>query len=448
MEKKNYGVAVWVKFLVCSAIGIFAFFVNINVEGSLNVPMLQIINTVKAAVPSTGNIWMVAILCVSTIATSLWAKTDSAPQWMKSRHGGDGLFAYFTYITSAIFAIMVVLNIGPVFIIDTAVGLASVNVARDVVYAVVIAGALVVFLTEFGLLEFLGVLLEPIMRKCFRVPGKASIDALSSFVCAPSVGVMITSDLYKNKTYTQRESVAITTCFSICSLGAFAFLSGMANCGEYYSQLVLSALVMAFVMAAIMVRIPPICRKKDIYCDGSEQQQAQRDVVGYNSKTLSVALNAALEKASNATPASVYMGLVNSANFAQKVCAYVVSLSVIFLALANYTPVIQWLGLPVAPILGALGLENVELIAPSVLSGFFALSLPSTLISGTAVTAASGFFVVLLSTSQIIFFTESANAMLDSAIPVDFKDLLVIFLIRTAILMPLCALVTHLIFGF
>lgn len=88
---------------------------------------------------------------------------------------------------------MVTLNVGPVFIIDPVVGASSVNVARDVIYSVVIAGALVVFLTEFGLLEFIGTLMEPIMRKCFRVPGKSSIDALSSFVCSPAVGVMITS---------------------------------------------------------------------------------------------------------------------------------------------------------------------------------------------------------------------------------------------------------------
>ena len=82
---------------------------------------------------------------------------------------------------------MVTLNVGPVFIIDPVIGANSVNVARDVIYSVVIAGALVVFLTEFGLLEFIGTLMEPIMRKCFRVPGKSSIDALSSFVCSPAV---------------------------------------------------------------------------------------------------------------------------------------------------------------------------------------------------------------------------------------------------------------------
>ncbi len=448
MKEKTYSASTWLKFLVLSAIGIFVFFINVPFNGSSNVPMLHIINTIKGAVPAKINEWLVMILCVSTVVTALWARSKDAPAWMKAHHPNDGWFSWFTYISSAIFGVMIIFNVGPVFIIDPVVGMSSVNVCRDVVYSVVIAGGLVAFLTEFGLLEFLGILLEPIMRKCFRVPGKASIDALSSFVCAPSVGVMITNGLYKNKTYTQREAVTITTCFSVCSLGAFAFLSGMANCGAYYSPLILSALLIAFIMAAIMVRIPPTSRKKDVYIDGEAQTEEQRRVPGYSGQTVRNALDAGLERAEPSHISSVLNSLVSSAAFAQKVCAYVLSLSVIFLALANYTPVIRWLGVPVAPILSLLGLADVDLIAPSVLSGFFALSLPSTLLKGTAVSAASGFFVVLLSTSQIIFFTESANAMLESAIPVNFKDLLIIFLERTIILMPLCALVTHLIFGF
>lgn len=301
MKEKTYSSAAWIKFLAFSALGIFIFFININIGGSKNVPMLHIINIVKGKVPPNANMWLVTLICLFTLVTSLWARLPGAPQWIRNHHAKDNIFSYFTYITAAIFSLMVTLNVGPVFIIDPVVGASSVNVARDVIYSVVIAGALVVFLTEFGLLEFIGTLMEPIMRKCFRVPGKSSIDALSSFVCSPAVGVMITSSLYKGKIYTQREAVTITTSFSVCSLGAFAFLSGMANCSEYYSVLILSSLVLVFIMAAIMVRIPPISKKKDVYIDGEAQ-----------------------------------------------------------------TPEL-------------LGLPDVELIAPSVLSGFFALSLPSTM---------------------------------------------------------------------
>lgn len=448
MKETKYGLATWVKFLAFSALGIFIFFINVTIGGSKNVPMLQIINSIKALVPTNANTWLVTLICLFTLITSLWARMSSAPAWIRNHHAKDNLFSYFTYIVATIFSVMIVFNVGPAFIIDPTVGISSINVARDVVYSSVIAGTLVVFLTEFGLLEFIGTLLEPIMRKCFRVPGKASIDALSSFVCAPAVGVMITSSLYKNKTYTQREAVMITTSFSICSLGAFAFLSGMANCSEYYSSLVLWSLILVFIMAAIMVRIPPISKKKDIYVDGEVQTEAQQGSVRYDKEILPRAIQAALDKAEAASPAAMLNGLYSAGTFALKVASFVVSLSVIFLALANYTPVVSWLGIPVAPILSLLGLPDVELIAPSVFSGFFALSLPSTLLKGTAVAAKSGFFVVLLSTAQIIFFTESANAMLESEIPVDFKDLLIIFLERTIFLIPLCALICGIVFGF
>ena len=449
-EKKKFGASTWVKFLVFSAIGVFLFFINVPFRGKTTVPMLHIINNIKAAVPGRGNEWLVFIMCISTVVTGLLARLPNAPAWLKAHHPRDTWFSWFTYITAAIFAVMVVFNVGPVCFIDPKVGMASLNVARDVIYAVIIAGGLVAFLTEFGLLEFLGVLLEPVMRKLFRVPGKASIDALSSFVCAPSVAVMITNDLYKQKVYTQREAVAITTSFSFCSLGGFAFMSGMVKCGDRYGTVVLTALLMAFVLAAIMVRIPPISKKKDIYIDGAVQTAEDRKIVGYNSETLPRAADAALTKAKDAPPVCILTKALAAVGFAQKVAAYIMSLSVIFLALANYTPVVDWLGVPIAPILRLFRLPDVEIIAPCVLSGFFALSLPSTLVAaaGEAVSVAAGFFVIVLSTSQVIFFTESANAMMESEVPVNFKDLLIIFLERTAFLIPLVALMTHIIFHF
>lgn len=450
MEKKKYSALTWFKFVVLSALGIWIFFVNVTVNGSKAVPMLQVINIVKKAVPAQVNTWLVVLICLFTLATAIAARFSKKKDgWLKSHHGKDGVFAYFTFVTAAIFAVMVVLNVGPQFVIDPTVGTSSVNVVRDVLYAGIIAGTLVVFLTEFGLLDFIGILLEPIMRKLFKVPGKASIDALSSFVCAPAVGVMITNNLYKNKTYTAREACMITTSFSICSLGAYAFLSGMANCSEYYSQMILTSLILVFVMAAIMVRIPPLSKKPDIYYDGEVQTEEMRQSgAHYDKEIFSRALRAGLDKAESAGMSDMLSGIVGAGNFALKVSSYVMSLSVIFLALANYTPIIGWLGVPIKPILALLRVPDVDIIAPSVLSGFFALSLPSTLLKGTAVCAEAGFFVVLLSTSQIIFFTESANAMLEADIPVDFKDLLIIFLERTLFLIPLCALCCKIIFGF
>ena len=103
MKEKKYRSITWVKFLAFSALGIFIFFINVTIAGSKNVPMLQIINWIKAAVPANANMWLVALICLFTLATSLWARLPNAPAWIRNHHAKDNLFSYFTYITAAIF---------------------------------------------------------------------------------------------------------------------------------------------------------------------------------------------------------------------------------------------------------------------------------------------------------------------------------------------------------
>ena len=134
------------------------------------------------------------------------------------------------------------------------------------------------------------------MRVVFKLPGKASVDALTSFVCSPAVGVMVTSNLYKGNAYTAKESVSITTSFSFVSLGAYAFLSGLAGCEDYYSVIILCSLLLAFVVAAIMIRIPPISEKGDTFYNGSAQTQEQRKPQKLSTEIFVQAYRTALEK--------------------------------------------------------------------------------------------------------------------------------------------------------
>ena len=99
-----------------------------------------------------------------------------------------------------------------------------------------------------------------------------------------------------------------------------------------------------------------------------------------------------------------------------------------------------------APVLGLFGVPDAALAAPSVLIGIVEISLPSILVSGTGACAAAAFFVVQLSIVQIIFFSECGNAILSSKIPLGAGKLVLIFLMRTAIAIPLVALLTNLIY--
>lgn len=437
-----------IKFLVFSIFGVVFFFININIGGVSKVPLIHLIDNLKALLGLPAGYVLVMVISLLVLACSFWGRSQSAPKLIREYFSKVGKFNFMCYILAAIFGVMVVFNIGPACILDPTVGTSSLKIARDVFFAIVVSGFFVTTLLDYGLLEFLGTILEPIMRIIFKLPGKASVDALTSFVCSPAVGVMVTNNLYKGSVYTAKEAVSITTGFSFVSLGAYAFLSGLAGCEDYYSIIILCSLFLAFVVAAIMIRIPPISRKEEKYYDGREQTKEEQKPQKFSMKVFSDGYQTALNKAGETSPQAFVNALVSSLIFGCKVVSYVISLSIICLVLANYTPVITWLGIPIRPILELLRIPDAQIIAPSAIAAFVAMSLPSTLISGTGVSAAAGFYIVVLSTCQVIFFTESANAMLDSDIPVNFVDLVVIFLERTILLIPMVAIVTHLVFGF
>jgi len=49
------------------------------------------------------------------------------------------------------------------------------------------------FLVGYGVLEFIGLLMQPIMRPIFKTPGKSAVDAVASFVGSYSLGLLITN---------------------------------------------------------------------------------------------------------------------------------------------------------------------------------------------------------------------------------------------------------------
>lgn len=448
MQKSISRSSALTQFILCSAVGIFIFFVNVQIGEKKKTLLLHIIDNLKATVTQPGLRLIVMCCCLTTLVLAIYFKVkNEGDSILRGHFKRDSYFNYFTYITAAIFSVMIVLNVGPAFIIDPKVGLSSMNVSSDVLVAVIIAGTLVTFLVEYGLLEFLGKLVEPIMRRLYKLPGQAAVEAMSSFATSPAVDVMVAQRLFRKGIYTEKEVASITTNFTICSMGAFVFLSNIAGCGEYYMQVMLTALVISLIMPIITIRIPPLSWKKDVYFDGHVQTNEERVSSRYDKNIFKNALDTAVEKVQG-THASIFgTTMLNACIAALKVCSFVVSLSVIGLAIANYTPFVDIIGKPIVPILNLLQIPDAETIAPSTLVSIFALSLPATLLKDTGVAVMSAFYIVVLSTSQVIFFTESANAILDSEIPLNFWDLLMVFIVRTVILIPLVAIPAHLLFG-
>lgn len=433
---KNLPYAV-IKLFIFSAFGVIFFFAPIF-DGAT--PLLVSINWAKAALGTALNA-IVVLCCVALMfATPFSKKVPFLNKYM----GTDGVVTKVLYVLGSIFGIMIFAGIGPDWLLSADTGGLAMSLAGSVLLTVALAGIFVTFIANFGMLQFIGTMLEPLMRPLYRLPGYAAVDAATSIACSAAVDVFMANKIYLNKLYTKRDVAVVASNFTICSLGFFLLLCQIAKIPEQYGAVVLTSFGISFIMPIITARIPPLSLIPNEYCDGTpytgdEKKNDSRNV-------FKRAWDSAIEAADQATAKMIVDGAVESLMFSIKVCTYVMSVATIALVLGVYTPVFQWLGVPVAPLLQLVGVPNAAQVAPSVLIGITEIAMPALLIADQNVAPAAAFFVVVLSTVQVVFFTESANAIMESDIPLGAGKLIIMFLLRTLIAIPMVALVMHFLF--
>lgn len=121
----------------------------------------------------------------------------------------------------------------------------------------------------------------------------------------------------------------------------------------------------------------------------------------------------------------------------------VVSWGTIALMIATYTPFFNWVSYPMGMFLNALGVPEAFAAAPATLVGFTDMFIPALLAVGLT-SVKTKFVIGVLSLVQIIYLTEVGTIIIKSEIPLNFWKLLVIFLERTVIAIPLIVLFANL----
>ena len=433
------------KFLIFSIIGILYFFVPLAPTASGRTTWLvQSVNLIKGWLKPCLSYIVLIFVALLVIGCIIARVTDKFPLLTKM-YGSVKVYSIVLYVLGLIFAVMVVFQAGPAAILDPAVGADGLGISKTVIVTIIIAGLFVIFVTDFGLLELIGALIEPLMRPVFKVPGYASIDAVTSFVANPTLGIFLTNRLYKDKMYTTREAASISTNFSFISMGFFAVLVESAGILDHYGDVVLWSFLLSFAIAAIMIRIPPLRGLPDLMYDGSPHPEEKK--AKYSAELFKNAMIKAVETGNSVDVAATFKKtLMDVFIFAQKISAYIMCIYVLVMVVVKNTNIADYLGIPFVPILNLLGIPNAAEIAPSFILGLAEVALPSAFISGLGVAPAAAFFVVAVTALQIIMFSNSAVSIMESDIPLNVGKLVIIFFLRTLIAMPLVAIVTHFIF--
>lgn len=434
------------KFLLPSLLGVMLFLFPINSDGHLTIPVAAMAKSLNQVL--TGYIQMILLVVIlvsamTSIIVSLFTSKSSTRSSLRSLFS-PSLGWLFIRVLGGFFIFSCFFKVGPSWIYNSNTGLLVLNELLPILFCVFIfAGFLLPLLLDFGLLEFVGTLATKIMRPLFNLPGRSAVDCLTSWLGDGSVGVMLTAKQYEQGYYTQKESAIIATNFSAVSitfaLVVLAQVSLESDFILFYSAVCLSSLSCAL----ILPRIPPLSFKKPIYIDGTNSvaEIAEGDNLSLHKK----ALNLAVMKASQLPHLSILLkkSCFNVAEMVFGLLPVVMAIGTIALSIAEFTPLFEYLGKPFIPLLEILHIAEPVKASEAILVGFADMFVPSIIVSGIE-NDMTRFVIAALSITQLIYLSEVGALILGSKIPLNLLELLIIFILRTLITLPILALMGHL----
>jgi nucleoside recognition membrane protein YjiH len=436
------------RFLLPSLFGVLVFLTPVPWNGHLTIGIGIITGWVKSLMGDYGLSIVVMLTVVTSVLTLLG--TTFRVGWIHRHAFLKELFDVpliwlLLRVAGTTFGLIYLFQVGPELLrSDDIGGAVFVGIAVNGLSVYIAACLLLPLLTDFGFMEFAGTLARPVFRTLFRLPGRAAIDAVASFVGAAPIGLLITIEQYDQGNYTAREASVIATNFSIVSIPFSIVVVNVAGIEQYfiswYGFVVLACLVAAF----ITPRLPPLSRKADTFAAGAGERVPENKPESRS--LLTEAWDSAMQRAESAPDVREFfrIGLTNLMFFAFSIITAALALATIAALLTFHTPIFSWLGTPFVTLLELARLPDATAAAPGLFPGFLDQFMPAITAAGIDSDATS-FVLAGLSVCQLIFMSEVGVIILRSSLPIGFAELLVIFLLRTLIVLPVLILGAHLV---
>lgn len=119
-----------------------------------------------------------------------------------------------------------------------------------------------------------------------------------------------------------------------------------------------------------------------------------------------------------------------------------VSVGLLGLLLSAYTPVFDWLGMIFYPLLAVLQVPEAMLTAKAMAAALAEMFFPTGMLGDAPML--SRYIFGVTSVSGVLFFAGSIPCILATEIPVKVPHLVLIWIIRVLLSIPLAVLVAHL----
>lgn len=422
------------KFVLFAAFGIFMFFIPIVIgEGSSTIPIDHIVGFLKG-IPNFGRIYALIIVILGAIlpfVRKTWNKTTTEIVFSMLKLLGIPL------------VIMAFLNRGPVFLMrDDVIPFIYNSIVITVTMVVPVGSVFLAFLVNYGLMEFIGVFMQPVMKPIWKTPGRSAIDAVASFVGSYSLALLITDKVYQDGKYNGKEAAIIATGFSTVSATFMIVVARTLGIMDQWLLYFWLTLAITFIVTAITARIYPLSKKPSEYYL-NQPGDPEEQVVGNRFQT---ALNEGMTAFKNSPTVieSVTDNLKNGINLALSIGPLLMSIGVLGIVIAEYTPVFDVIGYIFYPFTLITRVPEPLLAAKAVSLSIAEMFLPALLVTESHII--TKFLIAIVSVSEILFFSASIPCIMATKIPLTIKEYFIIWIERVVLSILIAAPILHLIF--
>lgn len=430
-------------FIICSLIGVLLFLTPLfwNEKWTIGIGILAdgVKPTLKPILPTVA----LVIVCCSALLT-LWVSV-AKPKWSQQNTPIAKIFSVswiwlLLRVVGAVFIVMIYFQVGPEWVISKFTGGVILNdLNPTLIPFFFFAVMLLPFLTDYGLMEYIGTMLSKPFQKIFRLPGRAAIDASASWLGAAPVGVLITAQQYEKGYYNKREATTIATNFSLASAAFCLIIVDFMGISQLFVPFYLTVIFTGIIASIIISRLPPLSMKKTTYVTESKQM-SEAYPTGSSAHEWGVKRAVArayatpklgtLMKNSSVVLADVYLGLM----------PVVFAIGTVALGLSEFTPVFKYLSAPLVPYLELLQVPEAGKAAAAMIVGFADMFLPAVLGKGIE-SEMTKFIIASMSVVQVIYMTEVGALILKAKLGLNILELFIIFLLRTLICLPIVVLI-------
>lgn len=441
------------KFIIPSIIGLLLFVIPLPWGGgALTIGVGYMASGFKASFGSILPTFMVYVVIISAIITLI--STILKPRLITNSKFFKELFI----VSPLTLALRIIAAIFGYAIINSITTLGLDKISNPYTGGVVVndlfpvlatwfffSGFFLPLLMEFGSMDYLGTLIRRLMRPLFKVPGRSAIDAIASWIGSGPVGVVITDKQYREGYYTSKEASIISVCFSLVSLPFAVFISEFLKLSTSFLAFYGAISIASFIAALVLPRIYPLSKKSDEFFEGVDVKINEIVPEGRGLHDWAVERGVKRAEMAPSLKGLILSGLKTVFDVYFSLMPIVLFLGAISLVVAEYTPIFSFISKPLVPLFELLRVPDAAVASSATLVGFADMFLPAIFVKGSEFEI-TRFIIGALSFTQLIYLTETGAIILRTKIPVNFVDLLIIFLQRTAITLPIIVGIAHLIY--